>query len=119
MSVIQIQQIMGSRFRTSSEADRVTVSLMSNLGLSTKANVARLAISRSLALGKLADDGVDSKGLEIPASVLFTQEDITAWVGLIVTHATVHKDDAIDSMDAFRVAVRKHWHRGAQLLKQD
>ena len=77
-----------------------------NLGLSTKANVARLAISRSLALGKANDDNVDSKGLEIPASVLFTQEDVMAWVGLIVTHSRTHGGDTIDSMDAFRGAVR-------------
>lgn len=119
MSSIALQQVMSSRFRTSVEADRITVSLMSNLGLSTKANVARLAISRSLALGKFSDDSVDSKGLEIPASVLFTQDDITVWVGLIVTHARVHGGEQIDSMDAFRAGVRKHWHRGAQLLMQD
>lgn len=119
MSSIALQQIMSSRFRTSGEADRITVSLMSNLGLSTKANVARLAISRSLALGNFANDSVDSKGLEIPASVLFTPDDITAWVGLIVTHARMHSGDVIDSMDAFRSAVRKHWHRGVQLLMQD
>jgi DNA segregation ATPase FtsK/SpoIIIE, S-DNA-T family len=119
MSSIVIQQIMNSRFRTSAEGDRATNSLMSNLGLSTKANVARLAISRSLGLGKFADDNVDSKGYEIPASVLFTQEDVAAWVGLIITHAKVHSGDAVDSMDAFRSSVRKHWHRGVLLLMQD
>lgn len=119
MSSIALQQVMSSRFRTSVEADRITVALMSHLGLSTKANVARLAIGRSLALGKLADDSVDSKGLEIPASVLFTQDDITVWVGLIVTHALMHGGAVIDSMDAFRAGVRKHWHRGARLLMQD
>lgn len=119
MSSLSLQQIMNSRFRTSAEADRKTISLMSNLGLSTKANVARLAISRSLALGNFADDNVDSKGLEIPASVLFTQDDITAWVGLLVTHARMHGGDQINSMDVFRSAVRKHWHRGAHLLMQD
>lgn len=119
MSSIALQQLMSSRFRTSVEADRATVALMSNLGLSTKANVARLAISRSLALGKFADDSIDSKGLEIPASVLFTQDDVTTWVGLIVTHARVHGGDAVESMDAFRAAVKRHWHRGVQLLVQD
>ena len=119
MTTIALQQLMSSRFRTSVEADRATVLLMSNLGLSTKANVARLAISRSLALGRFSEDNVDSKGLEIPATVLFTQDDVTAWVGLIVTHARVHGSDAIDSMDAFRAAVRKHWHRGVKLLAQD
>jgi S-DNA-T family DNA segregation ATPase FtsK/SpoIIIE len=92
---------------------------MEGLGLSTKANVARLAIGRSLAGGPLSVDGIDAKGLEIPASSLFTQEDICVWVGMIVTHADMHRCDAIDSMDAFRAAVRGHWHRGANLLMED
>jgi DNA segregation ATPase FtsK/SpoIIIE, S-DNA-T family len=119
MSELNIQQVLNSRFRTSTEADRITVAMMGNLGLSTKANVARLAIGRSLALGAISDEGIDAKGLEIPASSLFSQDDIGLWVGLIVTHARRHGLDAIDSMDAFRTAVRKHWHRGATLLLQD
>lgn len=119
MSQLNIQQVLNSRFRTSIEADRITVVLMSNLGLSTKANVARLAIGRSLALGAFVDDGIDAKGLEIPASSLFTQDDIGVWVGLIVTHASQHGLDPVDSMDTFRAVVRKHWHRGATLLQQD
>jgi S-DNA-T family DNA segregation ATPase FtsK/SpoIIIE len=119
MSSLSVQQIMSSRYRTSTEADRITVALMSGLGLSTKANVARLAIGRSLAHGPLAEDGIDAKGLEIPASVLFTQDDITAWVGLLVTHARIHGTEPIDSMDSFRTAIRKHWHRGAHLLMED
>ena len=119
MSELNIQQVLNSRFRTSTEADRITVALMGNLGLSTKANVARLAIGRSLALGAFVADGIDAKGLEIPAASLFTQEDIGVWVGLIATHARRHGLDPIDSMDSFRTAVRKHWHRGANLLLLD
>ena len=116
MSDINIQQVLNSRFRTSSDADRLTVALMGNLGLSTKANVARLAIGRSLGLGAFSDEGVDGKGLEIPASSLFSQEDIAVWVGLVSTHARKHGLEAIDSMDRFRSAVRKHWHRGVNHL---
>jgi len=119
MSDINIQQVLNSRFRTSSDADRLTVALMSNLGLSTKANVARLAIGRSLGLGPFIDENVDAKGLEIPASSLFTQEDIAVWVGLVATHARQHGLEVIDSMDRFRSAVRRHWHRGASYLMQD
>lgn len=119
MSALNIQQVLNSRFRTSIEADRITVALMGNLGLSTKANVARLAIGRSLALGAFGDDGIDAKGLEIPASSLFTQEDIGVWVGLIATHARRHGLDPVNSNDTFRASVRKHWHRGATLLLQD
>jgi S-DNA-T family DNA segregation ATPase FtsK/SpoIIIE len=119
MSTLVLQQIMGARFRTSAEADAMTKALMSNLGLSTKAGVARLAIGRSLALGALAEDSIDSKGMDIPAAVLFTQDDIASWVGLIVTHAIANRQDPIGSMDAFRAAVRKHWHRGVHLLQDD
>jgi len=119
MSELNIQQVLNSRFRTSSEADRTTVALMGNLGLSTKANVARLAIGRSLALGPFSNEGIDAKGLEIPAASLFSQDDIGVWVGLIVTHARRYALEPINTMDAFRAAVRKHWHRGASLLLQD
>jgi S-DNA-T family DNA segregation ATPase FtsK/SpoIIIE len=120
MGELNIQQILNSRFRTSADADKVTVALMGNLGLSTKANVARLAIGRSLALGAFSgSEGNDAKGLEIPGASLFTQEDIGVWVGLIVAHARRHGLEPVDSIDAFRAAVRKHWHRGAMLLLQE
>ena len=80
MSGLSLQQILNSRFRTSSEADKATVALMGNLGLSTKANVARLAIGRSLALGQLSEEGIDARGLEIPAASLFSPRDIGVWV---------------------------------------
>lgn len=118
MSELSVQQILSSRFRTSSVADRYTVKLMEGLGLSSKANVARLAIGRSLALGALNLDGIDSKGLEIPASSLFSQDDISVWIGLIVAHALAG-GERITTMDAFRAAVRGHWHRGANLLMDD
>lgn len=119
MSELSIQQILNSRFRTSTEADKITSDLRSGLGLSTKANVARLAIGRSLAQGQFKDENTDAKGLEIPAASLFSQDDIGIWVGLIVTHAQTYGLEAVDSMDAFRAAVRKHWHRGATLLMED
>lgn len=119
MSSLTIQQILNSRFRTSSEADRITVALMNGLGLSTKANVARLSIGRSLSQGSFINISSDAKGLEIPAATLFSQEDIGVWVGVIATHAKHHGLEPIDSMEAFRAAVRLHWHRGAMLLMQD
>ncbi len=119
MNGLSLQQIMASRFRTSSLADSHTKKLMESLGLSTKANVARLALGRSLALGPLNEDGIDAKGLEIPASSLFTQEDVAVWVGLIVTHARIHAGITVESMESFRSLVRQHWHRGAGLLMAD
>ncbi|MER9874199.1 FtsK/SpoIIIE domain-containing protein [Mesorhizobium sp. M0195] len=119
MTTLTVQQIMSSRFRTSAHADAKTKALMEGLALSTKANVARLAIGRSLAAGALPDDTVDAKGLEIPATSLFTQVDVTTWVGLLATHASIHGGGSFDSMDSFRTAVRRHWHRGASLLMND
>ena len=55
MSALEIQQIMGSRFRTSGEAEAMTRALMSNFGLTTKAGVARLAMGRSLAILTVAN----------------------------------------------------------------
>lgn len=81
--------------------------------------MARLAIGRSLAHGAFTDDEMDAKGLEIPASSLFSQDDIGVWVGLIATHALTHGLESIDSMESLRAAVRQHWHRGATLLMND
>lgn len=118
MSDLDLSQILSSRFRTSAEADKYTNSLMQGLGLSTKANIARLAIGRSLALGALSDEVVDSKGLEIPAQALFSQADIPVWVGLIVAHSGLHGQQ-INDMEALRNSVKRHWHRGAALMMED
>ncbi|NKL74838.1 DNA translocase FtsK [Rhizobium leguminosarum] len=119
MSTISLQQLMAARFRTSAHADNQTKTLMEVLGLSTKAAVARLAIGRSLSLGALTDEQVDAKGLEIPASSLFTQDDVAIWVGLILTHARTFGSAATEGMDTFRGLLRQHWHRGAGLLYDD
>jgi S-DNA-T family DNA segregation ATPase FtsK/SpoIIIE len=119
MSALDLQQVMSSRFRTSIEADKITNVLMGHLGLSIRAHVARLAIGRSLALGSLSDEGLDAKGNEIPASTLFTGDDIGVWAGLLITHSLTHGGEAADSMEGFRAAIRRHWHRGAHLLLSD
>ncbi|ANL68271.1 cell division DNA translocase FtsK/SpoIIIE family protein (plasmid) [Rhizobium phaseoli] len=119
MSSVSLQQIMAARFRTSAHADNQTKTLMEVLGLSTKAAVARLAIGRSLGLGALTDEQVDAKGLEIPASSLFTQDDVAIWVGLVLTHAKTFGNATTEGMDTFRSQLRQHWHRGAGLLYED
>ena len=119
MTSLTLQQIMASRFRTSAHADGQTKMMMEALGLSTKANVARLAIGRSLSLGELHEVGVDAKGLEIPASSLFSQDDVAVWVGLLVEHAKRFSGLSQVGMDDLRNLVRQHWHRGAGLLASD
>ncbi|MEN9544382.1 MAG: hypothetical protein RLZZ598_1215 [Pseudomonadota bacterium] len=119
MSDLDLQQVLSSRYRTSQEADKYTEQLHRTLALATKAQVARLAIGRSLAIGRLPDGQVDSKGMDIPASSLFTAENIGAWVGLLVTHARATGSEQVSSQDSLRAAIRAHWHRGAVALWGD
>jgi S-DNA-T family DNA segregation ATPase FtsK/SpoIIIE len=119
MSDIDLQSVLSVRYRTSQEADRYTDQLRQQLGLETKAQVARLAIGRSLNMGPLPETSVDSKGLDIPAQSLFSPENIGAWVGLLVTHSLLRGGPAIDSLEALRNTIRLHWHRGALELWRD
>lgn len=119
MSDLDVQQALSLRYRTSIEADNYTDQLRQSLALDTKAQVARLAIGRSLAMGKLADVTIDAQGKDIPAMSLFTPENIGAWVGLLVTHSLTSGATTIDSMESLRNAIRAHWHRGAVALWAD
>ncbi len=119
MSDLDLQQALSSRYKTSLEADGYTDQLRQHLALETKAQVARLAIGRSLSMGKLADLVIDGQGRDIPASSLFTPENIGAWVGLVVTQSLVQGGPVVDSMDGLRLAIRAHWHRGALSLWAD
>jgi S-DNA-T family DNA segregation ATPase FtsK/SpoIIIE len=118
MSDLDLQQALSSRYKTSLEADSYTDQLRQHLALETKAQVARLAIGRSLAMGKLPDTTIDGQGRDIPASSLFTPENIGAWVGLVVTRSLAH-GQVVDSMESLRLAIRAHWHRGALSLWSD
>jgi DNA segregation ATPase FtsK/SpoIIIE, S-DNA-T family len=119
MSDLDVQQALSMRYRTSQEADNRTDQLRQSMGLDTKAQVARLAIGRSLAMGRLPNGSVDSQGKDIPATSLFSLENMGAWMGLLVTHSLTTEGTPIDSMEAFRSAVRAHWHRGALALWSD
>ena len=98
MSEIDIQIVLSTRFRTSAEADKVTIELSPLLGLETKAQFARLAIGRSLAMGKINDETIDSKGIEVPAQALFSTDNIGAWIGLIVAHSKLNKGILVESL---------------------
>lgn len=104
--------MLSLRYRTSQEADRYTDQLRQQLALETKAQVARLAIGRSLNMGPFHGLSTDSKGLDIPAQSLFTPENAGAWVGLIVTHSLFNDGQPIDSLESLRASIRLHWHRG-------
>ena len=119
MSQLDIQQVLSARYVTSQEADKHTDQLRQNLGLDTKAQVARLAIGRSLSMGKLPDIKIDSSGMAIPATSLFSSENIGAWVGLMLTQAISTEGPVFDNMDGLRNAIRAHWHRGAIALWEE
>lgn len=119
MSDLDLSQVLSLRYRTSAEADKYTEQLQRNLALATKAQVARLAIGRSLAMGRLPDGQVDSKGMDIPATSLFSPENIGAWVGLLATHARATGSEQVSSQESLRGAIRAHWHRGAVALWGD
>ena len=119
MSDLDLQQAFSARHKTSLEADSYTDQLRQNLALETRAQVVRLAIGRSLAMGKLPDTAIDGQGRDVPTTSLFTAENIGAWVGLMVTHSLAHGGPAINSMDSLRLAIRAHWHRGALSLWSD
>lgn len=118
MTDLSLQNVLGIRYRTSSDAERLTTELMGFLGLSTKANVARLAIGRSLSFGPVKNDAVDAGGKEIPANSLFSIDDVALWIGLVVTHAHSN-NETIETLDDFRVAIRNHWHRGVHELMRE
>lgn len=119
MSDLDLQQAFSARHKTSQEADSYTDQLRQHLALETRAQVVRLAIGRSLAMGKLPETPIDGQGRDVPTMSLFTSENIGAWVGLLVTHSLTHGGPAVNSMDSLRLAIRAHWHRGVLSLWSD
>lgn len=61
MSDLDLQQVLGSRYKTSLEADGYTDKLRQYLALETRAQVACLAIGRSLAMGKLPEGAITAR----------------------------------------------------------
>lgn len=119
MSDLDIQVVLSNRYRTSQVADKITVEMWQALGLDTKAQFARLAIGRSLALGRIEEDTPDSKGIEVPAQALFSTDNIGAWIGLLVAHSISTNSPVVNNQDSLRSAIRCHWHRGANELYRD
>jgi S-DNA-T family DNA segregation ATPase FtsK/SpoIIIE len=119
MSDLDIQVVLSNRYRTSQDADKITIEMWQALGLDTKAQFARLAIGRSLALGPIEEDTPDSKGIEVPAQALFSTDNIGAWIGLLVAHSISTNSHIVNNQDSLRTAIRCHWHRGAKELYKD
>lgn len=121
MSAITISQVLNARFRVSKELDDLTHRMHTAFDLTSKGRVVRLAIGRSLGLGPFdeSDHEGDSKGQEVPARAIFKDEDVEIWLGLILAHAKTTGQPPIDSLEALRSAIRRHWQRGISALEGD
>jgi DNA sulfur modification protein DndE len=119
MSAFTIEQVLLAGFQTSAEADKKTEQLRSNLGLSAKNRVARLAIGRSLAESSYPTGNLDGAGKPIKGDVLFGLESLTLWVGLLFTHLRATDPRAELTLPTLQDIVKRHWSRGITLLSED
>lgn len=119
MSAFTLEQVLLAGFQTSAEADKRTEQLRSNLGLSAKNRVARLAIGRSLSEASYPTGNLDSAGRSIKGDVLFGLESLPLWVALLFTHLRMTDPRAEQSLSTLQDLVKRHWNRGIALLSED
>lgn len=119
MNAITLEQVLLAGFQTSAEADRRTEQLRSNLGLSAKNRVARLAIGRSLSESSYPTGNLDGAGKPIKGDVLFGLNELPLWVGLLFTHLKKTDPRAELTLPTLQDLVRRHWNRGVSLLVED
>jgi DNA sulfur modification protein DndE len=111
-------EVNNIRFTTTRQADVMCEQLRVALGLRGKNAIARLALARSMSVGTppaeipLTEDS--DNGAAIKGDNLFGP-DLAVWLALLVQSAP---EVATDRKQIERL-VRKHWRRGATLLKQD
>jgi DNA sulfur modification protein DndE len=114
-----MEDVWGANFNTSGEAWRETDGLRALLGLETRAQVARLAMGRSLGLEAVAGDTPDRLGKGIRGNILFEGRELPLWVGLLVTQACQDRTGRDVGLSDLQDLVRRHWHRGVELLLAD
>lgn len=119
MNAITLEQVLLAGFQTSAEADRRTEQLRSNLGLSAKNRIARLAIGRSLSESSYPTGSLDSAGKPIKGDVLFGLNELPLWVGLLFTHLKATDPRAELTLSTLQDLVKRHWNRGVSLLMED
>jgi len=119
MNTITLEQVLLAGFQTSAEADRRTEQLRSNLGLSAKNRVARLAIGRSLSESSYPTGNLDGAGKPIKGDVLFGLNELPLWVGLLFTHLKKTDPRAELTLSTLQDLVKRHWNRGVSLLVED
>lgn len=119
MNAITLEQVLLAGFQTSAEADRHTEQLRSNLGLSAKNRIARLAIGRSLSESSYPTGNLDGAGKPIKGDVLFGLNELPLWVGLLFTHLKKTDPHAELTLPTLQDLVKRHWNRGVSLLMED
>ena len=119
MSAFNLEQVLLAGFQTSADADKKTEQLRSNLGLTAKNRVARLAIGRSLAESSYPTGSLDGAGKPIKGDVLFGLDSLPLWVGLLFTHLRAIDPRAELTLPTLQDMVKRHWNRGIALLSED
>ena len=117
--MLEFDNLAGTSFDTSLEADSICENIRGQLGLTTRYPMAKLAIVRSLSEkveGLEAEYAKTDRCKEIRGSQLFGMEARSrgAWLSLITQH---HERDV--DLPQLRKLIFWHWHRGAHLLQQD
>lgn len=119
MSGFTLEQVLLAGFQTTADADKKTEQLRSNLGLSAKNRVARLAIGRSLAESSHPTGSLDGAGKPIKGDVLFGLESLPLWIALLFTHLRATDPRAELTLATLQDLVKRHWNRGISLLGED
>ncbi|BCU07275.1 ATP-binding protein [Allochromatium tepidum] len=114
-----IEDVWGASFNTSGDAWRETDRLRSLLGLETRAQIARLAIGRSLGHDEVAPDAPDRLGKGIRGHILFEGRELSLWIGILVTQCIREAKKKDVQLSDLQDMVRRHWHRGVMLLQAD
>lgn len=119
MSAVTMEQVLLAGFQADTEADKHTELLRSNLGLSAKNRVARLAMGRSLSETTHPSTILSGAGKPIKGDVLFGVEELPLWVGLLFTHLRRANPRAELTLATLQDLVKRHWSRGITLLMED
>lgn len=119
MSALTMEQVLLAGFQAATEADKHTELLRSNLGLSAKNRVARLAMGRSLSETTYPSTSLSGAGKPIKGDVLFGVDELPLWVGLLFTHHRRVDPRAELTLATLQDLVKRHWSRGIALLMED
>ena len=77
MSDLSLEAVLLANFQTSADADKRTEALKSNLGLSARYRVARLALGRSLSEPTFPTQNIDAQGKTIKGELLFGMDELS------------------------------------------